>query len=245
MKVTGNTVLITGGSEGIGLALAQRFLSAGNRAIVCGRRQEKLEEAKARFPQLNTRLCDVSDEAQRRALFTWVKTEFPDLNVLVNNAGIQHRNLDLMNSDTGNWDFYRNEVATNLEAPIHFCMLFLPLLAGKPNATVVNVSSDLAFTPMVSAPIYCATKAAVHSFTMSLRHQVAGHGIAVVEISPPAVQTNLGGEPHTWGAPLDEFADGIFRGLEDGADELGYGPRQANRLSRDEIDARFQQMNRR
>lgn len=244
MNLSGNTVLITGGASGIGLAFAERFLKAGSQVIVCGRRAEKLAGAKQRFPELQTRVCDVGDEEDRTALAAWAAREYPGLNVLVNNAGIQHR-FDLAEPKTEEWSSYQQELRINLEAPIHLSMLFLPLLAGRSNATIINVTSGLAFTPMASAPIYCATKAALHSFTMSLRFKAAPMGVAVIEVVPPAVQTDLGGAGlHTFGAPLNDFADGIFEGLRTDAVEIGYGgAARSMRMSREEIDAAVAQMN--
>lgn len=244
MQLSGNTILVTGGASGIGLAFAERFIKAGNQVIICGRRPEKLAEAKAKVPALHTRVIDVGSAEDRLALSEWVRQEFPSLNMLVNNAGIQNR-LNLAEANATDWAQYQSEIAINLEAPVHLSMLFLPQLAGKPNATIINVTSGLAFTPLAFAPIYCATKAALHSFTLSLRHQAAPHGIEVVEVVPPAVQTDLGGVGlHTFGAPLDEFADAIFAGFERGEQEIGFGTAaRSMRLSRDEIDEAFVRMN--
>jgi uncharacterized oxidoreductase len=242
MNITGNTVLITGGASGIGLALAERFLNAGNEVIVCGRRREKLNEAKQRLPQLHTRVCDVADETDRKSLFTWVTSEFPELNVLVNNAGIQQRvNLLKPNSD---WSHYQQEIAINLEGPIHLTMLFVPHLVQKKNAAIINVSSGLAIMPATWAPIYSATKAALHSFTMTLRLQLSKTNVEVVEVLPPAVNTDLGGPGlHTFGVPVDEFADAVFKGFEAGNLEIGYGgTEKRGRASRDEIDQATRQM---
>lgn len=222
MNLTGNTILITGGSSGIGLAFAERFLREGNEVIVCGRRAEKLEEAKSQFPQLHTRVCDVSREQDRRELAQWVTGEFPNLNVIVNNAGIQQR-VNLIRP-TEDWSYYHQELEANLEAPIHLTMLLLPHLLEQPNATIVNVSSGLGITPAAWVPIYSATKAALHSFTMTLRLQLAETNVRVVEVLPPAVNTDLGGPGlHTFGAPLDDFADAIFEGFKSGDEEIGYG----------------------
>lgn len=243
MKLTANTILITGGSSGIGFAFAERFLKSGNKVIVCGRQEEKLIEAKCKFPELHIRVCDVADESERLALFQWTKSEFPELNVLVNNAGIQQRtNLLKSNED---WSYHHLEIAANLEAPLHLTMLFLPLLVESDNAAIINVSSGLAFTPMAAAPIYSATKAALHSFTISLRHQLSTSGIEVIEVAPPAVNTDLGGKGlHTFGVPLNEFADGVFQGLKKGQQEIGYGSSEKGmRMSRDEIDAAVQAIN--
>jgi uncharacterized oxidoreductase len=244
MNVSGNTVLVTGGASGIGFALAERFVRAGNEVIICGRREEKLAAAKQQYPQLHTRPCDVADETDRKALAEWVRREFPAINVLVNNAGIQQR-TNLLEADAEDWRAHQKEIAINFEAPVHLAMLFIPLLSGKPNATVINVTSGLAFTPMASAPIYCATKAAMHSFTVSLRYQVAPRQIQVLEVVPPAVNTDLGGAGlHTFGAPLNDFADAIFQGLGTDALEIGYGRAAgAMRMSRDEIDEAVARMN--
>ena len=245
MNTTGNTVLITGGASGIGLALAERFLSAGNEVIIVGRREEKLAEAKAKYPQLHTRVCDVAEEADRVALFNWVKNEFPQVNVLVNNAGIQRRVNLLETQDT--WTDLRFELTINVDAPIHLSILFVPHLMEKSDATIINVTSGLAFTPAAWVPIYSATKAALHSFSMTLRHQLAKTNVKVIEVAPPAVNTDLGGVGlHTFGAPVNDFADAVFAGFEKGQQEIGYGhSEKALRASRDEIDEIFKQMNNR
>ncbi len=137
-----------------------------------------------------------------------------------------------------NWSYYNKEIITNLEAPLHLSMLFAPFFATKESATMINVTSGLAFTPFAMAPIYSATKAALHSFTMSLRHQLSDTSVEVIEVAPPAVNTDLGGAGlHTHGEPLDAFADGIFNELAKGKIEIGYGSSVTRlRMSRDEID---------
>ncbi|EPZ42262.1 SDR family oxidoreductase [Alicyclobacillus acidoterrestris] len=244
MRLSGNTILITGGSTGIGLAFAERFIQDGNTVIVCGRRESALQDAKKKFPTLITRVTDVSREDDRIALFDWVTTNYPDVNVLVNNAGIQQRFHVLKANTRDNWSYYNNELMINGEAPIHLSMLFAPFFAQKEYAAIVNVTSGLAFTPLAIAPIYSATKAALHSFTMSLRHQLANTSVEVIEVAPPAVNTNLGGvDLHTHGEPLDAFTDGIFQGLEEGKQEIGYGSSVSRlRMSRDEIDAYVENM---
>jgi len=222
LKAKDNTILITGGASGIGLAFAERFLRAGNEVIICGRRKEKLEEAKEKFPALHTRVCDVTDEADRRTLSLWTIREFPKLNVLVNNAGIQQR-VNLINASE-DWRYYHQEIAANLDGPIPLSMLFTPHLVNKKHASIINVSSGLAITPATWAPIYSATKAALHSFSMSLRLQLDETSVEVIEVLPPAVNTDLGGVGlHTFGVPLDEFADAVFEGLANRDSEIGYG----------------------
>lgn len=239
MDLKGNKILITGGASGIGFAFAERFLQAGNEVIVCGRRESKLQEARDKHPELITRVCDVTVESERTALFEWVKQEHPDVNVLVNNAGIQQR-FNVLETDVVNdWAYFNKEISANVEAPFHLSMLFAPFFAscGK-KAAIINVTSGLAFTPMAIAPIYSATKAALHSFTMSLRLQLAETEVEVIEVAPPAVNTDLGGVGiHTFGEPVDAFAEGIFKGLAEGKEEIGYGTSaKALRMSRDEID---------
>ncbi|QHT58574.1 SDR family NAD(P)-dependent oxidoreductase [Paenibacillus lycopersici] len=244
MKLTGNTILITGGSAGIGLAFAERFAKAGNTVIVTGRREHVLRQAKEKLPALVTRVSDLNVESERIALFDWVTANYPDVNVLVNNAGIQQR-MNLLKADAKhNWGYFNQEITTNIEAPFHLAMLFAPFFAAQADAAIINVTSGLAYTPLAIAPIYSATKAALHSFTMSLRHQLSETSVEVIEVAPPAVNTDLGGAGlHTHGEPLDAFADGIMKGLEEGLAEIGYGSSVARlRMSRDEVDKHAAQL---
>jgi uncharacterized oxidoreductase len=238
MKLSGNTILITGGGSGIGLAFAERFIKAGNTVIICGRRENVLQEAKEKFPSLITRISDIGSESNRIALFDWVTTNYPDVNVLVNNAGIGNYFHVLKAKE--NWNHYNSEIAINLAAPIHLSMLFAQFFASKQDAAIVNVTSGLAFTPLAIGPVYSATKAALHSFTMSLRHQLSDTSVEVIEVAPPAVATTFTGGS---GEPLDAFTDGIFQGLEDGQPEIGYGTSVDRlRMSRDEIDVYVENM---
>lgn len=244
MKLSGNTILITGGGSGIGLAFAERFLQLGNQVIICGRREEALAEAQAHNPGLIIRACDLSLESERLALLAWVTAHYPQVNVLVNNAGIQH-GFNVLRADArNNWAYYQQEIATNMEAPIHLSLLLAPLFAAHTEAAILNVTSGLAFTPLAITPIYSASKAALHSFTVSLRHQLAETSVEVIEIAPPAVNTQLGGDgQHTHGEPLDAFTDGIFQGLEEGKAEIGYGTSvERLRMSRDEVDVYVEKM---
>jgi uncharacterized oxidoreductase len=242
MELGGNTVLVTGGGSGIGLALAERFLAAGSRVIVCGRRASVLRDAAASHPGLVTRVCDVAREDDRAALAAWAVEAFPSLNVLVNNAGIQRRfRVDKPEP----WHETRQELAVNVDAPVHLALLLLPHLRAQPRAAIVNVSSGLAFVPMASAPVYCATKAAVHSFTLSLRHQLADGPVRVIEIVPPAVDTDLGGPGlHTFGAPLADFADAVMTRMAAGELEIAYGAaEERSRVAREAFDGMFARMN--
>ncbi|GAB3823752.1 SDR family oxidoreductase [Hymenobacter jeollabukensis] len=242
MNLTDNTILITGGASGIGLALAQRFVRAGSTVIVCGRRADKLREAQQQVPGLQVRACDLASPAERVALRDWVTAQFPQLNVLINNAGVQRR---LQVADPEDWATRQQEIAINFEAPVHLSELFIPHLRQQDYAAIVNVTSGLAFTPPTFAPIYGATKAALHSFTIALRHQLRDTRIEVLEIVPPAVNTDLGGTGlHNFGVPVDEFADSVLARLAAGELEVGFGTSEERRLaSRSELDAATEAMN--
>jgi uncharacterized oxidoreductase len=242
MDLNNNTILITGGGTGIGYYFAERFVKAGSKVIICGRRSDALEEAKKKVPQLITRVCDVAMPHEREELVRWTTKEFPDVNVLMNNAGIQRR-AKFLNTEL--WEDTRNELAINLEAPIHLASLFIPHFLKAKNPAIINITSGLAFVPLTNVPIYCATKAAMHSYTLSLRHQLSGTPIQVIEIIPPAVNTDLGGKGlHTFGVPLAEFGDAASTKLEKGEIEVAYGfAEMTSKASREQLDQTFQKMN--
>jgi len=242
MEFKANTVLITGGASGIGFALAERFIQAGSSVIICGRREDKLKEAQSKYPELHIRVCNVAKPAERTGLFAWVTESFPGLNMLVNNAGIQQR-IELQKRPS--WETLGEEVAINLEAPIHLSTLFIPHLLKQERPAIINITSGLSFVPKANVPVYCATKSALHSFTLSLRHQLSGTPIDVIEIIPPAVDTDLGGKGlHTFGVPLNEFTDGIVKQLKMGSIEATYGfSAESSRASREQLEAIFKQMN--
>lgn len=189
MKTKGNTVLITGGATGIGQALAEVLLREGNEIIVCGRREQKLLEAKNKFPNVHIRKCNVADIDERKALFWWTTENFPNVNVLINNAGIQ-RQIDFKKG-IEELESGEDEIEINLRATIHLSALFIPHLVKQPEAAIINVSSGLGFIPIAILPVYCATKAAIHSFTWSLRHQLRETNVKVFEFIPPTVDTEL------------------------------------------------------
>ncbi|MBD2870526.1 SDR family oxidoreductase [Paenibacillus arenilitoris] len=242
MKMEAGTILITGGATGIGLALAERFIKAGNKVLICGRREDKLAEAQAAYPSLHTYRFDVSKEEERIALYERVTREHPDVNVLLNNAGVMRFvQLDAENP----WKETESEIATNLDAPIHLAMLFTQHFKGKEHAAILNVTSGLAHVPLSAAPVYSATKAALHAFTLSLRKQLEEHKIEVLEICPPHTNTDLGiPGGNTDGVPLDEFADEAMRSLTQGEREVSYGwSRLTSQASRAERDELFKQLN--
>ena len=188
MKLTNRTILITGGSAGIGLAFALKFLELGNRVLVTGRRQAVLDDVKAKHPALHAIRSDVADPAQVAALAESIKRDFPELDVLVNNAGIsRYKNLSIPASDLAD---LMTEVNVNVGGVIRMTSAFIDLLKGN-RGTLINVSSALAYVPLPCLPIYCATKAAIHSYTQSLRFQLEDTGMEVIELMPPAVRTEM------------------------------------------------------
>lgn len=230
MKLTDRTVLITGGSAGIGLAFALKFLQLGNTVIISGRSRKTLNEVKAKYPQLHTIQSDVADAAQIMALSERVKADFPKLDVLMNNAGIfKNRNLT---AQAENLDELMTEVGINIGGVIRTTSAFVDLLKYN-RGTLINVSSALAFVPLPSAPIYCATKAAIHSYTQSLRFQLEESGVEVIDLMPPGVKTELTAElAASDGMTLmstEELVKQSFSALEAG--KLEIRPGQSNQLA--------------
>jgi len=232
LDVGGNTVLITGGATGIGFALAEKFVNAGSVVIVCGRRRSRLQAAKHKLPALHIRQCDVSVESERRSLLHWTTTRFPNLNMLVNNAGIQ-REMNFTSPTVNKPLFPKDdEVTINLAAPIRLCALFTPILLKRKKAAIVNITSGLAFVPIAMTPVYCATKAAIHSFTTSLRHQLRNTSVRVFEAAPPTTDTELdasfaGEEEQAYrGISPQEVAAAIIEGVKADKQEILVGQAQ-------------------
>ncbi len=188
MKMTNRTVLITGGTSGIGLELAKQLLERGNTVIVTGRVQRKLDDARRAVRGLHAIKSDVTDPAAIRSLHDHLSREFPDLDVIVNNAGIM-RNLTL--SEERPLADLTREIEVGITGPMWTVQQFLGHLRTRPNALIVNVSSGLAFVPFPAAPVYCAAKAALHAYTKCLRAQLEGTGVTVVELAPPGTETAL------------------------------------------------------
>lgn len=189
MNLTNQTILITGGAGGIGLEMVRQLHAKGNTLIITGRDQAKLETAKSRFPGLQVIQTNVADPAAINALFEDVSGRFPNLSGLINNAGIM-RNVNLHES-IESLESLTEEIDTNLKGPIQMCRAFLPLLKKQKHAFIVNVSSGLAFVPLPVNPVYSASKAALHSFTLSLRVQLKNTQVQVFELAPPATLTEL------------------------------------------------------
>jgi uncharacterized oxidoreductase len=239
MQISNNKILITGGASGIGLGLTERFIQENNTVIICGRREELLTATAAKFSSVITKVCDLSDENERMDLFNWVEENHPDTNVLVNNAGIQ--NWMRIDADSF-YDRAHEEITTNVLAPIHLANLFASLPSIK---TIINVTSGLAFIPLAQAPVYCATKAFMRSFTMSLRRQLKEANIEVIEMIPPALNTDLGGKGlHDAYPPVSEFIASIFEQLKEGKLELTFGMSEGRlKVNNDTIIAGFNMMN--
>lgn len=215
MNLTGNTILITGGGSGIGRALAEAFHARGNQVIISGRREQVLDEVTAANPGMKSLVLDIQDKADIAAFARTAVERFPALNVVINNAGIM-KNEDVTETDA-HLAVAEETVLTNLLGPIRLTAALLPHLLRQPHSTLMTVSSGLAFVPLGSTPTYSATKAAIHSYSMALRRQLAGTSTQVIELAPPYVQTELRG-PHQAvdpaAQPLSEFIAEVMTILE-------------------------------
>lgn len=239
MKISGNKILITGGGSGIGLGLTERFVRENNTVIICGRRGEVLKAAAEKFPGLLTRQCDLSIEAERIELYDWVSKNHPDLNVLVNNAGIQK----WMNiSDADFYQKSKEEIDINIIAPLHMISLFMGL---KSLSTIINITSGLAFVPLTKVPVYSATKAFFHSVSLSARYSLKPKGIEVIELIPPALNTDLGGKGiHDHAPSVGSFVEAVFEQLKEGKTTISHGFSEAmTKATPAEINAAFERMN--
>ncbi len=226
MELAGRTVLITGGTSGIGLGLAEALHKEGSRVVICGRDAGKLKKAEKAIPGVAAIPCDVGDAAGRRALAEEVLRRFPELDILVNNAGIQYYvdlKLGACPTDAG------DEIEINLRAPIDLVRLFLPHLLGRPESAIVNVGSGLAFMPMPATAIYNATKAALHTYTLALRRQLEGTSVRVVEVVPPMVDTGLNragrdrARMKFRGIGVAEYIPAVMEGLRRDEETIFYG----------------------
>jgi uncharacterized oxidoreductase len=239
MKISGNKLLITGGATGIGLALAERFVKEGNQVLVCGRREAVLAEAAAKLPGVDTFACDLATASGCQALFDWVTARHPDTSVLVNNAGVQNW---MKPTDDDFMQRAMHEITVNVEAPLRLTSLFLKHPALR---TIVNVTSGLCFVPLAKVSVYSATKAFFHSYTLSLRALCAPQNIEVVELIPPALNTDLGGKGiHDFAPPVAGFVDAVFEQLAQGKTTCTYQTTEAlNNAGQDVFGAVFARMN--
>ncbi len=214
MQWTGNTILVTGGGSGIGRGLAESFHALGNKVIVSGRRKEALEEVAKANPGIETLTLDIENPEAVKTFAAELTAKFPALNVVLHNAGIM-RNERLTEPETADAEAH---VATNLLGPIRLNAALIQHLMKQPRAAVLTVTSGLAFSPIALNPTYCATKAALHSWTQSLRYQLRKTSVEVIELAPPYVQTYLKGEEQAKDAramPLDEYIAETMRLLQE------------------------------
>jgi uncharacterized oxidoreductase len=220
MNMTGNTILITGGGSGIGQGLAKALHDAGNQIIISGRRKGALEETAAASPGMAFDILDIEDGAAIPAFAARVAAKFPALNVLINNAGIMLAEDALAEP----FDLATAEatITTNLLGPIRLTAALLPHLRKQRQATIINVSSGLAFVPLAMTPTYSATKAALHSYSQSLRYQLRGTSVEVLELAPPAVATDLmpGSRTNPRSMPLDDYISESMALLKSAKDEI-------------------------
>ena len=204
MTPDGNTILITGGGSGIGRALAEAFHAQGNQVVIAGRRKALLDEVTSANPGMKSAILDIENSEAIRDFADQIKNTYPALNAVIHCAGIMRPE----HLESGNVDDAEATITTNLLGPIRLTAVLLPLLQAQPQATIMTVSSGLAFLPLARAPTYCATKAAIHSYTQSLRYQLKDTHVQVLELIPPYVQTELMGtqqanDPHAM--PLKDF----------------------------------------
>jgi len=217
MQISGNTILITGGGSGIGRGLAEAFHAAGNQVIIAGRRKQVLDETTAANPGMKSVVLDIENADAIRRFAAQMAKDFPSLNAVIHNAGIM-RPENLKGDAVADAEAI---VTTNLLGPIRLTAALLPLLLKQPKPVIMTVSSGLAFVPFAVAPTYCATKAAIHSYTQSLRYQLRDTSVQVIELVPPYVQTELMGtdqanDPRAM--PLKEFIAETMSILENAPD---------------------------
>lgn len=232
MKLNGNTILITGGTSGIGYEMAKEFIKKGNTVIVTGRDEQRLKKVKDKLNGVATIKSDVSNPDDVKALYEHVAKEYPGLNVLINNAGVMIE-INLQKHQSSAMDLTK-EIDINLKGTIWMNDLFIPLLKKNKNAATVTVSSGLAFVPLAIAPVYCATKAALHSYSLSLREQLRNTDLKVFELAPPATKTELLGafnEEDMKGVSImsvEAMVASFLKGLS--KDELEICPGQSSQL---------------
>ncbi len=242
MTPTGNTILVTGGTSGIGLELAKAFHKLGNTVIIAGRRKKLLDDAVVAHPGMAAYVLDVEDKASITSATAKIIKDHPSLNVLVNNAGIM-RGEDMTAKTIGLADAEAT-IATNLLAPMRLIAALLPHFRAQPKSAIINVTSGLAFVPLAHTPTYSATKAALHSYTQSLRHQLRGTSVEVLELAPPMVQTDLmpgqASNPH--GMPLADFIAESISLLQSTPTPPEILVERVNILRRAEAEGRFGQV---
>jgi uncharacterized oxidoreductase len=239
MNISNNKILITGGASGIGLGLTERFIKENNKVIICGRRKSLLKDVSQKFPSIITKICDLSVAAEREDLYKWISEEHSDLNVLINNAGIQQW-MSILDSNFS--ERPKEEITIKIEALVHLTALFIKL---KSIDTIINVTSGLSFVPLTKVPVYSASKAFLHSFTLSLRYLLKPKDIEVIELIPPALNTDLGGKGiHDSAPPVSDFINTAFEQLKMGKTEITFGFSEAMaKAGPDDLQMAFKRIN--
>jgi uncharacterized oxidoreductase len=221
MKLTGNTIVITGGSSGIGLELAKVLIEKKNKVIICGRSQEKLDQAKELFPSLQIFQCDLSIQTERERFSDWVVGNHPDCNILINNAAIVHKTSFF--ADENIIEKAEKEIQTNFMAPLALTKLFMPLVQ-KNRLKVIFVTTGLVYAPKAAYPVYCATKAGLHSFIHTLRLQLNHEPLDIYEVLMPAVDTPFHqGKVPAMAISCEKAVDEMLIKLEKGQKEIKIG----------------------
>lgn len=219
MKLSGNTILITGGSSGIGLELSKQFIQRNNNVIICGRSRQKLDGAIKQIPELEIFQCDLSDKSQCKDLAHWIIKEHPKLNILINNAAIVNM-TNFLKTD-GIMEMAEQEFATNFMAPVRLIDLIYPHLLKNDDPAIINITTGLIYSPRADYPFYNASKAALHSFTQVLRKQTEKSNVKIIEVMFPAVNTPWHkGNPPKISISSYKAVEGMLKGLEKGKLEI-------------------------
>jgi uncharacterized oxidoreductase len=240
MRLNGNTILITGGGTGIGRGLAEAFQAEGNQVVISGRRMDKLEETVAANPGMKAEALDIASAESIQDFAARVRQKYPALNVVVQNAGIMKPEA-LAKGEVADAEAI---ITTNLLGPVRLTAALLPWLVTKPNAVIMTVSSGLAFVPLSTTPTYCATKAAIHSYTQSLRYQLRQTPVQVIELIPPYVQTELTGPGQATdqnAMPLKDFIAETMQILKKSPDTAEICVERVLRLRRAEANGNYEE----
>jgi len=222
MALKNNTILITGGTSGLGLEMAKEFIRLGNKVIVCSSTIERLEATKKLLPSVIAYQCDLSIAYDRAQLCDWIKNTHPELGILINNAAIVHQTSFIDDEDSISKS--EKEMAINLSAPMHLIKLLFPVLINNPHPKIINITTGLVYVPRVDYPFYNAMKSALHSFTMVLRHQLKDEPIKIIEVLFPSVDTpwHRGNPPKT-AITSERAINEMMTGLQSNKDEIKVG----------------------
>lgn len=224
MNTTNRTILITGATRGIGFELLRAFYSRKNKIIAIAKNQDNLNKLSSMFKDVITYNCELSDQQSRTELINIIKNEHPDIDTIVNNAGVQNNFYDNRFGDLSTeWSLLSDEILINFYAPVEFTYKLIPLLMNHEEPSIINISSALAFVPKKSAPVYCGTKAAIHIFTKSLRYQYENTKLKIFEVIPPLVDTDMSKNRSTNKISAIEVAHQCLEGFRKNQYEINIG----------------------